>query len=70
MKMKRKTVNYCLALLLFVFSFGMYQARQQHRNPFAGSTSIESPTGSQTVMNNTYSGNIKMRNKVFSSLEE
>ena len=41
MEMKQKTAHYSVALLFFVFAFGLYQAKQQNKYPFAENTHIE-----------------------------
>ena len=63
MEMKQKTAHYSVALLFFVFAFGLYQAKQQNKNPFAENTHIENFYQNRTVLNNSYISGIRIPNE-------
>ncbi len=65
--MKQKTANYCVALLFFVFAFGINQAWRQNRNPFAKSIQKEVHNTDLTVSNNHSDSNHKEPNDFFKS---
>lgn len=64
MKMKQKIAIYSIVLLFSVFAFGLYQAWQQKRNPFAANTLIKNPNESRTVLNNQYFSEINIPNEI------
>ncbi|MEI6555329.1 MAG: hypothetical protein WCL70_07060 [Paludibacter sp.] len=70
MEMKQKIANYCIALLFFVFAFGIHQAWQQNRNPFSKSIHNEAHNTDFTVSNNHSYGNQKVQNDFFKSVVE
>ncbi|GEM_PF-4140062 len=70
MEMKQKTVNLCVGLLFCVFAFGIHQAWQQNRNPFARNTHNEVHNIELTVSTNDFFGNIWVQNKFFKSVVE
>ena len=65
--MKQKTANLCVGLLFFVFAFGMHQAWQQNRAPFAKNTHNDLNNSDLTVLNNYSDRNNKEPNDFFKS---
>ncbi|MFA5045031.1 MAG: hypothetical protein WC542_03780 [Paludibacter sp.] len=61
--MKRKVVNYCITLLILVVSYGLLQAKQQNRNPFAKKINYsEAKSVTKTIVS---SNNIKINEVTF-----
>ena len=53
--MNQKAANYSLDLLLFVVTFGLYQAIQQNKNPFSYNINNNKfNTKPDTLLNNSY----------------
>ena len=67
MEMKQKTANLCVGLLFFVFAFGLHQAWQQNRNPFAKNTYNDVYISDITVSNNHFDRLHKESNDFFKS---
>ena len=67
MEIKQKTANLCVGLLFFVFAFGMHQACQQNKNPFARNIQNEIHNTELTVSTNHSFGNFRVQNEFFKS---
>ena len=70
MRMKQITANYCVVLLFFVFTYGIYQARVQNRNPFGTNSQVDKSIAEKMAGKNHEYSNIKLQNEPFKSNAE